>query len=374
MQDPEGKEGLVSLMSGLLYEGAGDLDSEAFQQRFYATGAVVNFHAGDDFVAGTLRGLSTELDEPVELLSLALSAPRFDEEPLQRDASLTIAGIRDSQSDPDSRGHKALAKALYGDHPLGRESTEQSVSAITRADLVAMHGKLFARSNLIVGVAGGISPEKLGTVLDELFGDLPEKDGVTPVDPPVVSFGKKIFEPYERPQSSLTYIYPGVAAESPDIYAALLAAEILGGGSITSRLNTELREKRGLTYGAYSVLDPEQGWGSLVISTSTKAEHTGEALRLINEAARNMAEKGPSEQELESARKFLVGSYALRNLGSTTSIADTLVGLQHLDLGRDYPQRQAEHYRSITIEDVQAVAKRLFSVDPTVLIVGPKSG
>lgn len=192
--------------------------------------------------------------------------------------------------------------------------------------------------------------------------------------PPSLAFGKKVFEQYERPQTMISLVYPGVGKESPDFYAATLIAEILGGEGIDSRLFTELREKRGLTYGAYAGLYPNMDWGVLTVDTSTKGDTTGDALELAHSVVRSFAENGPTQEEFEGAKRFRVGAYAMRNLSSTTGIALTLKGLQQHGRPRDFPQRLEEIYDAVTLDEVKALARRLLSVEPTVLIVGPNDG
>jgi len=371
-QEPKGKEGLVGMMASLLTNGAGDLDSDTFQQRLYETGADLSFGAGNDTVGGTLRVLAGETEEPLKLLSLAVSAPRFDEDEFARERAVAISRIKADRNDPDERGQRALASVLYGDHPIARRATEETLGRLTRDDLVAFHRKLFARSNLIVGAVGDIDPETLGRVLDEVFGGLPEKADLTEIPAPTLNFGQEVREIYDRPQTSIAMIYPGVAATSPDVYSATLLAEILGGGGLTSRLFMELREKRGLTYGAGADLDSEIDWGDLSIYVSTSGDRAAETLKVTREIVVQMAAEGPTQEELDSAKKYLIGSYALGQLASTSAIADTLVGLQRLGRSKDYIEERVGLINAVTLEDVKSMAKRLLSTEPTVLIVGPE--
>ncbi|WP_245261070.1 pitrilysin family protein [Chelativorans sp. J32] len=371
-EDPKGKEGMVDLMTSLLDNGAGDLDSDTFQQRLYETGADLSFRASPDMVSGRLRVLAGETEEPLELLSLAMKSPRFDEPEFNREKAVAISDVRSDSNDPDTRGQKALMAALYGDHPLGRPVTEETLAAVTREDLANFHKKVFARSNLIVGVVGAIDPATLEQMLDQVFGDLPEKAEVAEIPPPQLNFGKQVREVYDRPQTSISFVYPGVAATSPDIYSATLLAEVMGGSGLSSRLFTELREKRGLTYGAYAGLDANIDWGDLSIGVSTGADRAAETMRTTREVIRQMVEEGPTEKELADAKKYAIGSYAISQLSSTSQIANTLVGLQRLGRGRDYIEQRVGLFEAVTLDDVKEMAKRLLSVEPTVLIVGPE--
>ncbi|WEX08429.1 pitrilysin family protein [Chelativorans sp. AA-79] len=370
-QDPKGKEGLVELMTSLLDNGAGDLDSDRFQQRLYETGADLSFSTGPELVSGRLRMLAGETEEPLELLSLAVTAPRFDEEEFTRERALAISDVRSDSNDPDTRGRKALMATLYGDHPLGRPVEEETLAAVAREDLPAFHRKLFARSNLIVGVVGAIDPATLEGILDQVFGDLPEQADLADIPPPQLNFGEEVREAYDRPQTSITMVYPGVAATSPDVYPATLLAEILGGSGLSSRLFTELREKRGLTYGASADLDANPEWGDLVMDVATGSDRAQETLSTARDVIHQIVEQGPTPEELASAKKYAIGSYAISQLSSTSQIASTLVGLQRLGRGRDYVEKRVELFNEVTLDDVKGMADRLLSVEPTTLIVGP---
>ena len=204
-QDPIGKEGLVNLMTGLFDEGAGDLDSDAFQNRLDDAGAEMRFSGGRDAIYGSMRMLAEEKDEALELLRLAVEKPRFDQLPIDRIRSQIVASIIADARDPGTAAQLAWSKALYGDHPYSRqdEGTQATLATITADDLKTLHRRLFARDNLIVGVVGAIDAETLKKELDLLFGGLPEKAELTPVADVQLKLGQEIDIPYELPQTTL---------------------------------------------------------------------------------------------------------------------------------------------------------------------------
>ncbi len=146
---------------------------------------------------------------------------------------------------------------------------------------------------------------------------------------------------------------------------------IFGGGTFTSRLFDEVREKRGLAYGVNSSLINSDHSNGLVVSTATRSDRAAETLALIRAEARRMAEQGVTEAELEAAKRYVVGSYAINNLNSSGSIASTLVELQLDGLGIDYVQRRKAEIEKVTPAEVQAAARRLLLAEPAVMIVGP---
>jgi len=373
-QDPDGKEGLANLMTGLFDEGAGDLDSDAFQEKLDDAGAEMRFEANRDRIYGSMRMLASEEDAAFGLLKLAVEKPRFDQKPIDRIRAQVISGIRGSENDPNTQAGIAMAKALYGDHPYSKraDGTPETLATISSDDLKAFHGRQFARDNLTVAVVGAIDAEALKKVLDEVFGGLPEKADLTPVSDIKPKLDQRIQIAYDLPQTSLHLIYPGVRRNAPDFFAAYLMNQVLGGGTFSSRLFEEVREKRGLAYGAGSnLIDREHSTG-LVIQTATRSDKAEETLKIVRDVVRQMAEKGPTAKELAEVKKYVIGAFAIGNLDSSAAIARTLVDLQIDHLGIDYIQTREAKINAVTLDEVKAEAKKLLSVEPAIMIVGPK--
>ena len=373
-QDPAGKEGLANLMSGLFDEGAGDLDSDAFQIRVDDAGAEMRFDAGRDHFYGSMRMLAEQKDEALELLRLAIQSPRFDQAPVDRIRGQILAGIIAEARDPNTAAQLAWSKALYGDHPYGRrdEGTPESLASITPADLKSLHERVFARGKLKVGVVGAIDAETLKAELDKLFGGLPQEPQLTPVADIDPELGQRLAIDYELPQSSLTLAYPGIPRKDSQFFAAYLMNQVLGGGTFSSRLFEEVREKRGLAYNVGSSLVNNEHSNGLIISTATRADRAAETLDIIRAEVKRMAEEGPTAEELEAAKRYVVGAYAINNLNSSSAIASTLVELQVDDLGIDYINRRAGLIDAVTLDEAKAAAKRLLSSEPAVMVVGPE--
>ncbi len=372
-QDPPGKEGLANLMSGLLDEGAGELDSDAFQQRLDDAGAELRFNAGRDHFYGSMRVLVEQRAEAFGLLGLALTQPRFDQGPVDRIRSQVVAGIVAGARDPDRAAQIAWSQAVYGDHPYGRrnEGTEATLASITLDDLRAQHRRLFARSQLRIAVVGAIDAETLKGELDRVFGALPAEPELAQVAKVDLKLGQEIDVAYDLPQTSLRLAFPGIERKDPQFFAAYLMNEVLGGGTFSSRLFEEVREKRGLAYSVGSSLINNEYSAGLVISTATRSDRAAETLDVIRREVARMAAEGPTEAELDAAKKYVVGAYAINNLNSSAAIAATLVELQLDDLGIDYIQKRAAQIDAVTPEQARAAAKRLLSPEPAIMVVGP---
>jgi zinc protease len=374
-QDPKGKEGLANLMTTLFDEGAGELDSDAFQERLDDAGAEMGFSAGQDAIYGSMRMLAENKDEALELLRLAIQQPRFDPAPVDRMRSQILAGIEAQSRDPETMSAIAWANALYGDHPYSRrnEGTQETLKAIEPADLEAFHERMFARDNLHIGVVGAIDAETLKAVLDQLFGALPARADLKPVAEVEPKLAQEVRIDYALPQTSLRLAYPGIEREDPQFFAAYLMNQILGGGTFSSRLFEEVREKRGLAYGVGSSLSNREYAASLMIGTSTRADRAAETLAIIRDEVRRMAEEGPTAAELEEAKKYAIGAYAINNLDTSGAIARTLVELQIEDLGIGYIERRDEIIEAVTLDEVKAAARALLTAEPAVMILGPSA-
>lgn len=373
IQEPAGQEGLAQLMSGLFDEGAGELDRAAFQEQLDQSGAEMSFDAGADAFYGSMRMLAEDREAALSLLALAVNAPRFDPEPLARISSQLASRIAARENDPDTKASIAWASAIYGDHPYARrhEGTPETLAAITADDLRAFHRRLFARGNLVVGVVGAIDAETLKTELDKVFGSLPAEPDLQPVEVVEPKVDQKILLEFDLPQASLRLAYPGMRRDDPRFFAAYLMNHILGGGTFSSRLFDEVREKRGLAYGVGSTIVNRDYSSALMIGTSTRADRAQETLSVIRDVVKTMAEEGPSEQELADAKNYVLGAYAINNLDTSSAIARTLVDLQIEKLGMDYIERRDELIGAVTLGQVREAARLLLSGEPAVMIVGP---
>jgi len=374
-QDPPGKPGVANLLSTLLDEGAGDLDSAAFQRRLDETAVRMSFSAGYDAFEGSFSSLSSRLKDGVGLLALALSAPRFDPDPIERMRASLVSGLRSQESDPDTIAGRLFREATFPDHPYGRpdEGTPETLAAIGRDDVVAFHHAKLARDNLVIGVVGDVTAAELAPLLDEAFGALPAAAELTPVPDVAPKTGLTLSAAVDEPQTVIRFATPGLLRADPDFMAAYVMNHILGGGTFSSRLYTEVREKRGLAYNVFSAVIPYEHAGLFLAGTATRADKAAESVAVMRGELERMAAEGPTEAELAAARTYLVGNYALR-FDSSAKISGQLVGLQLDRLPIDYFETRNALVEAVTLDDVRRVAKRILSGPTTVLTVGPGAG
>jgi zinc protease len=370
-QDPAERPGVANMLSGLLDEGAGDLDSKAFQATLDEFSIDISFDASRDAFAGSLKTLVENRDQAARLLRLALTTPRFDIEPVERIRAQIVAGIRSDESDPDSIAGETLIKAAFPDHPYGRplEGTLDTVAAITVDDLKTFHRRTIARDNLRIAVVGAIDATSLARLLDDVFGSLPAKAELSSVPDVEPALSERVDVVMDIPQTVLSLAGKGITRSDPDFIPASVATLILGGGGLSSRLYHEVREKRGLAYSVGIGLHVYDHAGLVVGGTKTRADQADNVVALIEAEIARFASEGPTEEELAKAKGYLIGSYALR-FTTSTRIARQLLAIQLDNLGIDYIDRRKDLIGAVTVDDVRRVAKRLFSGDMIVVRVG----
>ena len=374
--DPDGKEGAANLMAGLMDQGAGEMDEQAFAEAVEALGAGMSFSASRDTISVSARFLSENRDEAAELLRTALIEPRFDEDAMERTRARTISSIRSSLRNPNAIASREFDARAYGDHPYSRptDGTEESVAALTREDLLDAHRRGFALDRVHVAAAGDISAEALAALLDDLLGDLPESGPELPSRAEVDLESGVSVVPFDGPQSVIAFGHAGIPRDDDDFFAAYVMNEILGGGRFGTRLMRELRERRGLTYGVGSYLVSQQFGDTYQGRMATSNAQAADAIELLREEWRRMADEGVSDDELDAIKTYLTGAYPLRFDGNA-AIARILAGMQMQGLDPDYMETRNDEVRAVTREDVRAIAERLLDPDGLhFVVVGQPEG
>ncbi|MGD9537539.1 MAG: M16 family metallopeptidase [Alphaproteobacteria bacterium] len=369
--DPAGKEGLARLAAALFDEGAGDMDSQAFQGAIINKAIDLDFNATRDAIEVDLRTLSQNRDTAFRLLGLALNEPRFDADAVERVRAQFLHIIRDGKNDPETRSSEAWYHAAFGAHPYGTPTrgTEESMAAIAAADLKAFAKARIARDNVVIGVAGDVQSSDIARLVDVALGSLPEH--ATPAALPAAALPTSSLVRIEQlavPQSVVTFGMPGLMRDDPDFYIAYVMNYILGGGAFTSRLYQEVREKRGLAYSVYTYLAPLEAAALYMGGVATQNNRVAESIAIIRQEIGRLAEEGVTEEELAAAKRHLTGAFPLR-FDSGAGIASMLVSMQVYHLGIDYFDKRNAYIEAVTLDDVARVAKRLLDPDKLVVVV-----
>ncbi|HZQ13078.1 MAG TPA: pitrilysin family protein [Pseudolabrys sp.] len=375
-QDDPLKAGTAHLTADMLDEGAGDLDSKAYHQRLEDHAIELSFQVGRDYFRGSMRTLNEHRDEAFGLLGLALTKPHFDADALERVRGQELSELRRETTNPNDLASRQWWSAAFPDHPYGRESrgTLESMARITADDLRDYVRRVFARNDLVISIVGDIDADTAGKLIDRAFGALPAKNDLKPVAAAKPSnLGRRIVIDVNVPQAVVTFGGEGIARHDPDFMAGYIVNHILGGGSFSSRLYREVREKRGLAYGVSDQLVWFRRAAVVLGGTATRADRAADALKVIEQEIKRMADSGPTQGELDEAKAFLKGSYAL-SLDTSSKIAAQLTQIQIDDLGVDYIQRRNGLIDAITIADAKRVAKRLYGGGLLVTVAGRPKG
>lgn len=375
--DPADKAGLARLTAALLDEGAGNLDSQAFQAKLEDLAIRLSFSADRDNFFGSLTTLTANRDTAFELLRLALMQPRFDDEPVARNRSQLEAYLRRSAEDPESRSDDVLWEKLFADSPYAHpvEGTLESLPRIDRTDLQRFLRERLARNGLVLGVVGDITGAELAPLLEKTFGGLPVQAAPVAI-PEMQPKGAGIVSVVNMdvPQSAISFAQPGLKRDDPRFYTLTVLNQILGGSGLSSRLFDEIRERRGLVYGVSTAPVPLDHAALIMGSAATGNEHAAETLSLIRQEWHRFSTGGVTAAELSDSKTFLTGSFPLRFTGSAR-LAGMLASVQLENLGIDYLNRRNGLIEAVGLEDVNTLARSLLNAEAlTFVVVGRPQG
>jgi zinc protease len=369
--ESEGQKGVTSLMAILLTDGAGTLGAQDFKRREEDSEVSMGFGASLDRVSGSLRVLSSNRAEGFEMLRLALTAPRFDGDMLEQRRAQLVSGLNQSEQRPQAVAARTLMTAVFGSHPYASnaERLRDNLRTLTVDQIKARAATVLSRTGLVIAAVGDIDEADFSSELDKTFGALPAgpEQAELPEWKPSTKASTIVVE-RPVPQSTVQIVMPGIARDDPDWYAAFVMNHIFGGGGLGSRLSTEVREKRGLAYGASSGLRLYKRASLLVISTASANEKVGEAVQVIRTEMARLREEGVSAQELADAKTYLAGALPV-SLDSSGSIASLLYSMQIDGLPRDQLDRRSALIEAVKPEDIRRVARRLLRDDEAITVV-----
>ena len=309
-------------------------------------------------------------------MRLSLNAPRFDTSDVELNRAQILSGLRRATTSPNDIANRRWWEVAFAGHPYGRpvNGTVESVPTITIDDLKSYTGRVLARDNLKIAIVGDIDADAAKAMLDRVFGSLPAKAQLAPIAAVAPQgLGRRIVVNLDVPQAVVEFGGAGIARKDPDFMAAYIVNYILGGGTFSSRLYQEVREKRGLAYSVSDSLLWLDHAALFIGATATRDDRTGETLDLIQKEIHRLAEEGPTADELAKAKSYLNSSFAL-NLDTSSKVAALLVQLQLDDLGIDYISRRQQMIAAVTLDDAKRVAKRLLDGGLLVTVVGKPEG
>ena len=364
--------GIAMLTNSLLADGANGDDADKISNDFESLGAIYAADIGYDSASLQLRSLTESelLKSAIVNLKKVLSAPDFPTDALERRQSQMLIGIKAKQQSPAAIAKDAFMKATYQSHPYAKpsEGTETSVKAIKRKDIVSFYKKHYTAKNSMIAIVGAVSHELAKQISEDIsagFQDGEKASSIRAVEN--LEEPQSIFIEYPSAQTHILVGQPGMKRGDSDYFSLYVGNHILGGGGMVSRLFEEVREKRGLSYSAYSYFSPMLFKGPFTAGLQTKTDQADEAISVLLENIKNYIEQGPTEEELIAAKKNITGGYPL-GIDSNSKILDYVVVIGYYKLPLDYLETFNNNVEAVTIESIKDAFKRRLSPDKLVLV------
>lgn len=375
--EPSEQAGLSHLLTSVLTKGTGNLSSLEIAERVESVGASLGADATADYCILSLKTVSADFTEMLELAAQLLRSPSLPEAEVELERRLTLQGIRSMQEQPFSIAQKQLRQAMYQQHPYALSSlgTEETIAQLSREDLQQYHQTYFRPDNFVVSIVGRIAPDKAIALVDQIFGDwqIPATtEGKIPLPtltlPTVTSQPKQVVFAQETQQAIVMLGYLATAVHSPEYIALKLLNTYLGNG-LSSRLFVELREKRGLAYEVSAFYPTRLDASQFVVYMGTAPGNAAIALDGLRQEVERLCTTVLTPEELQSAKNKLLGQYALGKQ-TNAQVAQIFGWYEILGLGIGFDQQFQLETASVTAETLQSVACQHFT-KPYVSLVGP---
>jgi zinc protease len=373
-RDEAARIGVADMTAGLLDAGVTSgkvmLDENAIADRLADVGAHLGGGAEADRASFTLRVLSsqTERDTALALLHDMLTRPTFPQAVLERERTRAIAGLREAQTQPGAILGRRFTQLTYGTHPYGYVDTVATLQRLRRDDLVAFHRKYYTARSAVVTLVGDLSRTEAERIAQTLTADLPAGGALPPLPDPAVPRGVTERIPHDAAQAHIAIGMPALKRGDEDFFPLVVGNYALGGGGFASRLMKEIRDKRGLAYGAYSYFNPQRSLGLFQLGVQTRAEKADETVQVAMDTLDAFLREGPTEDELQAAKDNLINGFALR-LDSNGKILGQVAVIGYYGLPLDYLDHYAERVAAVTTTQVREAFARHVQKDHLVTVV-----
>ncbi|MBV4461472.1 insulinase family protein [Pseudomonas sp. COR58] len=367
--------GLAVLTNAMLNEGVAGKDVSAIAQGFEGLGADFGNGAYKDMAIASLRSLSAaDKREPaLKLFCEVVGKPTFPADSFARIKNQMLAGFEYQKQSPGKLASLELMKRLYGDHPYAHASDgdARSVPKVTLAQLREFHAKAYAAGNAVIALVGDLSRSEAEAIANQVSAALPKGPALAKIAPPQEPKASVGHIEFPSKQTNLMLAQLGIDRDDPDYAALSMGNQILGGGGFGTRLMSEVREKRGLTYGVYSAFSPMQARGPFMINLQTRAEMSEGTLKLVQDVLADYLKSGPTRKELDDAKRELAGSFPL-STASNADIVGQLGAMGFYNLPLSYLDDFMRQSQSLTVEQVRDAMNRHLSTDKLVIVsAGP---
>lgn len=357
-----GTPGVAQLTNALLDDGAGDLDADTIAESFENLGAQFGTDALRDMGTVTLRSLSDRdhLDPALDTLALILRAPSFPADALDRERNRMLIALQSQEQSPEDIANKAFFQAVYGDHPYASDplGTPASLQALERRDVEDFYRSYYVARNAVIALVGALERKDAERIAQRLADGL--ATGAKAAPPPAVAplaAAQTVHIDYPSAQTHVLVGAAGMTRDDPDYYALYVGNHILGGSGLVSRISTEIREKHGLAYSAYSYFSPMRAAGPYTLGLQTRGDQTTQALDILNQTLGGFIKDGPTAAELTASKKNITGGFPLR-IASNSNIVGNLAMIGFYDLPLDYLDRFNERIDAVTTAQIRDAFQR----------------
>jgi len=385
-RDPPSQVGLANMTAELLEKGVmarsglPALDENALGEAWADLGAQFDAGAGSDRFSFTLRSLTEPdlLAKAVALAARQIAEPAFPDDVWQRDKQKMIAGIKESDTRPATLARRAYSQAVYGGHPYGHEFTEAGVAAIRTADMRAFYQATVVACRARISLVGAVNRAQAEQVATAMLARLPQTpcanlpalSPVADVMPLAQAVQRTIA--FDAAQAQVLMGQPGYKRSDPAFFPLLVGNYILGGGGFVSRLMTEVREKRGLTYGVSSNFSPGMHAGAFTVSLQTRPDQAQQALDVVRQVVKDFVATGPLDAEVKAAKDNLTGGFALL-IDSNRKLLGNISNIAWYGLPTTYLDTWTAQIDKVTAQDVKAaMAAKLQPEKMVTIILGAK--
>jgi zinc protease len=374
-RDTRENSGLAALTLRMLRMGAEGLDEDQIAERLADVGADIGGRFDMDRAGYSLRTLSSarERDQAIAVLLRILQKPTFPQAIFEREKERALAALKESDTKPETIADREFKRLLYADHPYSLRGSGEidTVARLTRNDLVGFYRRHFSGREAVVSIIGDLSREQARAIAEQLTSGLRATAPLAPL-PPAARLAKEQTSWIAHPatQAHILIGQPGIKRLDPDYFPLWVGNYVLGGGGFSSRLNEEIRQKRGFAYSTYSYFSPLAQQGPFQIGLQTKKDQAEEALEVARDTLAKFVADGPTQQEFEAAKQNMVGGFPLR-IDSNRKILEylSLIGFYRLPPSylEDFPAR----IDAVTLAEVKDAWRR--RIDPArmaIVVVG----
>ncbi len=372
--DSDNKQGVSILSAQMLGGGTKNYNYEDYHNLLQLNGIAIAFNTDKDDFTGYMTTPSNSKEQAFDILEQVLKEPLLDKNYLETLKNQFAVLVKTQKETPQSELGIKFKQTLYGNHPYARtvETMAESVASLKTDDIKEFLQNSLSRDNLIIGVAGNITPDEASKFIDKVFSQIKEKSDNKTLDAPKLNLTAQTIK-IERQTAQVisSFALKGVKRLDKDFYPLYIANHIFGGSGLTSRLSLETREKEGLTYGVYTYLAIDELSPLILGGFSCVEENYDKMKNLISEQMRKIAANGVNKKEFKAAKDYLLASYNLR-FSSTLELSKMLNQMQKLNLGLDFLQKRNDYVKKVTLDEVNEAAKTYFNNLPIEVVIGLK--